>query len=101
MQTVIFGMLQEEKQRNLELQKTYKKEIESLRKGSITVKNISGKNYYYLKYRQGGKVKNEYIGKDESVAGEIRQEIEKRKYLHGVLKRLQLEYRQISLIVKE
>ena len=101
MQSVIFGMLQEEKQRNLEAQETYKREIEALRKGSIMTKNISGKKYYYLKYRQGHKVKNDYIGKDENVVAEIKREIEKREYLRSALKRLRLEYRKISIIVKD
>jgi len=63
----------------------HKKEIESLRKGSIMIKNVSGHNYYYLRYRQGNKVKNDYIGKDEIAVKEVKQEIEKRKYLQGVL----------------
>ena len=99
--TVIYNMLQEEKQRNLNMQKAYKQEIEGLRKGSIMIKTVSGKKYYYLRYRQGNKIKNDYIGKDESVVVEIKNEIEKRKYLQGVLKRLQTEYQQISIIVKD
>ena len=101
MATVIYDTLKEEKQRNLEMQKTYVQEIESLPKGSIMTKTVSGKKYYYLKYRQGNKIKNDYIGKDESVVAEILKEIEKRKYLQGVLKRLKLEYKQISIIVKD
>ena len=101
MPTVIYSMLEEEKRRNLEMQEAHKREINTLRKGSITTKTISGKNYFYLKYRQGDKVKNDYIGKDESAVAKIRQEIEKRKYLQGVLKRLKAEYHQISRIVKD
>ena len=101
METVIFGILREEKQRNLNMQKSYMQEIEPLRKGTIMTKNISGKIYYYLKYRQGNKIKNDYIGKDENFVEKIRQEIEKRKYLQSVLKRLQLEYRQIHKVVKD
>ena len=101
MATVVYGMLQEEKQRNLEMQKTYAQEIEALPKGSIMTKTVSGKKYYYLRYRQGDKVKNDYIGKDESVVEEIKRDIEKRKYLQDVLKRLKLEYKQINLIVKD
>ena len=101
MATVIYGMLKEEKQRNLEMQKAYMQEIESLRKGSISKKTISGKTYYYLKYRQGDKVKNDYIGRDKSVAEEVMREIEQRKHLQGILKRLKNEYRQISIIVKD
>ena len=100
MKAVIYSMLAEEKQRNLDMQEAHKREIEGLRKGSITTKTISGRNYYYLKYRQGNKVRNDYIGKDETIVESIRQEIEKRKYLKNILKRLRTEYRQISMIVK-
>lgn len=101
MPTVIYNTLKEEKQRNLEMQQTYMQEIAELRKGSIYEKVISGKTYYYLKYRQGDKVKNDYIGKDEETAAEVKREIERRKYLIGILKRLKQEYRQICMIVKE
>jgi hypothetical protein len=46
-------------------------------------------------------VKNDYIGKDKSVAEEVKSEVEKRKYLQGILKRLKIEYRQINTIVKD
>jgi len=101
MQSVIYGMLEEEKKRNLEMQETYKQEIEALPKGSIMIKDISGKKYYYLKYRQGQKIKNDYLGKDEDIVEDIKRNIEKRKYLQDVLKRLRLEYKQISTIVKD
>jgi hypothetical protein len=101
MQTVIYGMLQEEKRRNLEMQEAHRQEIQALRKGSVTVKRIGGHNYYYLKYRQGKSVRNDYIGKDKNIADEIKRETEKRKYLDGVLKRLQQEYHEISKIVKD
>ena len=101
MQTVVYGMLQEEKQRNLEMQKSYEKEIEALSKGSIMIKNVAGNKYYYLKYRQGNKIRNDYIGKDEGAVEEIRKEIEKRKHFQSLLKQLKLEYKQISKIVKD
>jgi len=94
-------MLQEEKQRNLEMQEAYRQEIMSLPKGSIVVKNISGNDYYYLKYRQNNKIKTDYLGKDEKTVERVRLEIEKRKHLQGVLKRLRLEYKQICKVVKD
>ena len=100
-QTVVYGMLQEEKQRNLEIQETYRQEIAALPKGSIVVKNISWNNYYYLKYRQNNNVKTDYIGKNEKAVESIRREIGKRKHLQNVLKRLRLEYKQICKIVKD
>ena len=101
METVIYGVLKEEKERNLLMQVTYKHEIESLRKGSIITKKVSGKSYYYLKYRDGNKVKDEYIGPDKAKMEEIALEIARRKHLQGVLKRLKAEYKQICRIVKE
>ena len=101
MQTVVYGMLHDEKQRNLEMQETYKREILSLPKGTIIIKNVSGNKYYYLKYRQSDKTKTDYLGKDIKAVESVQREIEKRKYLQDVLKRLRAEYKQICKIVKE
>jgi hypothetical protein len=101
MPTVIYGMLKEEKQRNLRLQETYSKEIDSLPKGSIVSKKVGDRRYYYLHYRCKDKVKSEYLGKDESVVERVRQSIAERKHLQGVLKRLKSEYKEICKIVKE
>jgi hypothetical protein len=101
MQTVVYGMLQEEKRRNLEMQEVYRREIMSLPKGSIVVKNVSGNDYYYLKYRQDRKVKTDYLGKDEKVVESVTRGIEKRRYLQGVLKRLRVEYKQICKVVRD
>ena len=101
METVIYNTLKEEKERNLQRQEVYKREIESLRKGSLITKTVSGKPYYYLKYRQGNDVIDEYIGNDENKVEKIKREIGRRKYLRGVVKRLEIEYKQISKIVKE
>jgi len=94
-------MLLDEKQRNLEMQETYKREILSLPKGTIIVKNVSGNEYYYLKYRQNEKTKTDYLGKDIKAVESVQREIEKRKHLQDVLKRLRAEYKQICKIVKE
>ena len=101
MATVIYGMLKEEKERNLEMQEAYKQELSGLRKGSITEKIISGKLYYYLKYWDGNKTQYDYLGKDVAVVEELQIELNRRKYLQGVLKRLKTEYKEIGRIVKE
>jgi len=101
METVIYNTLKEEKQRNLERQDIYRSEIEGLRKGKIIVKMRSGKPYHYLLYRDGDKVKTDYIGADNNKVQEIKREIERRKYVQEVLERLKIEYKQICKIVKE
>lgn len=101
MQTVVYGMLQEEKRRNLEMQEMYLREISDLPKGSIVAKKQSGNEYFYLKYRQNEKVKTDYLGKNQELIESVRRKIEKRKHLQEVLKRLRLEYAQICKIVKD
>jgi len=101
MPTVIYGMLKEEKQRNLELQDAYAKEIELLPKGSLVEKRRNNKIYYYLRYREKDKVKTDYIGKHGCSIEDVRKGITKRKQLEVVVKRLKTEYKQICRIVKE
>ena len=103
MSTVIYGMLEEEKERNLEMQKIYQKDIDSLPKGTIIRRRIgkSKNTYHYLNYRDGNKLISKYLGNDEDLIAETRKRIKKRKHLEGIVKRLQLEYKQISKIVKE
>jgi len=101
MPTVIYGMLKEEKQRNLELQDAYAKEIKLLPKGSIVAKRRNGRTYYYLRYRDKDKVKTDYIGKNGSSIEDIRRGIAQRKQLEIVVKRLKTEYKQICRIVRE
>jgi hypothetical protein len=99
--TVIYGLLEEEKKRNIEMQEIHLKEIALLPKGAIAVKKSGDGKYYYLRHRVGDKVVADYIGSDESVVNDIRRKIAKRKHLQGIVKRLKLEYKQISKIVKE
>ena len=103
MSTVIYGLLEEEKERNLEMQEVYQNEIDSLPKGSIIRRQIGkGKNtYHYLNYRDGTKPISKYLGNDEELITETRKKIKKRKHLESIVKRLKLEYKQICKIVKE
>jgi hypothetical protein len=101
MSSVIYSVLREEKERNLELQALYSDEIESLPKGSIIVKNISGNDYYYLKYWADNKANMDYLGKDMEKIERIRFETQRRKHLQGVVKRLKKEYKEICKIVKD
>lgn len=49
-------------QNNLERQKEIEKSLDFYPKGHINILNRNGKGYYYLTYREGKKVKNEYLG---------------------------------------
>lgn len=65
-----------------------KVQIESLPKGSITKKNIQGKDRYYLQWREGDKVKSRYVKVAE--LPELAAQIEQRKALQQELLDLQI-----------
>ena len=60
---VIQSVLKEELANSLAMQKSYQRELAKLPKGSLVKKNIKGHVYYYLVYRDNGKVRFDYKGK--------------------------------------
>ncbi len=61
-----------------------KKEIAELPKGSIQKRTIKNNIYYYLQYRNKGKVTHDYLGKE--VSPELAKQINKRQRLENKLK---------------
>ncbi len=60
---IIKDLLKEELDNSLRLRIDYKEELRKRPGGSIVVKEIKGRNYYYLAYRDAKKVKFIYKGK--------------------------------------
>ena len=98
---VIENMLVEEKERNLDMQKSYAGEINNLPKGSVTVKKIGNKEYCYLKFRRGKKFISKYMGSASENAEELSKQVEKRLHFEKLLRELKAEYKMISKIVKD
>jgi len=91
----------EELERNLEMQKSYKKQIESLPKGKIILKTIKTKEYYYLLYRDHEKVRTDYLGsKAKFDTEELQKNIEKRRYFQETLAKLLLEEKEIRKAIR-
>jgi len=63
---VIKGILREELENSLRMQKQYEKELSALPKGSLVKRNINGREYIYLIYREDGKFCSVYKGKSVS-----------------------------------
>ncbi|MCL2628520.1 MAG: hypothetical protein FWD44_07505 [Oscillospiraceae bacterium] len=101
MNTVFYGVVEEEKERNLERQEVYKDEIDKLPKGYLNKRKSKGIYYFYLQRRDGQQFISEYIGNDEAKVEEIRKLIAKRKHYEDLVKRLKLEYKQMCKVVKE
>lgn len=60
---IIRGVLSEELENSLQMKKQYKQALDAFPKGSLVEKNIKGRKYYYLAFREDKKVKFVYKGK--------------------------------------
>jgi len=60
---VIMGVLSEELQNSLQMRERYRQALQSLPRGSLVEKNIIGRKYYYLAFRENEKVRFVYKGK--------------------------------------
>lgn len=57
------GVLVEELANSERLLRKYRQALQAIPKGSLVSKSIKGRIFYYLAYREGGKVRFEYQGK--------------------------------------
>ena len=76
----------------------YEALIAELPRGSLVCRK---KEYYYLKYREDGKVKDKYIGKDLKVVDEVRGKLDLRRHYAEMLAALKQEQRVIQKILEE
>lgn len=62
----IKGVLREELDNSLRMQERYEQELAKLPRGSLVKRRIRGHEYYYLVYREDGKVRSVYRGKPDA-----------------------------------
>lgn len=92
--SLVGEVLEEEYDRSLRLSKKLQKDINKLPKGSLQKKCISGKYYYYLQYRDGDKVKSDYVKQDD--VKDIKKKLKQRKENIEALKEQQNAQVQLS-----
>lgn len=87
-------ILEREKQRNEKMRLAYEKRIMDLPRGSLVIRELNGRKYCYLRYRDGKKVVQKYAG---TLAQEevIRLKIAERKHLEELLSMLEEENKRI------
>jgi hypothetical protein len=94
---ILNDILQEEKERLLELKKIYQSKIKHFPKGSLIKKNIKGHEYYYLNYRLYKKQIFKYIGK---LSGEevkdLLTKIEERRKFEKYLRQVKKDIKAIE-----
>ena len=86
---LIINTIIQEKQRIDYMIDEYKKTLTVLPKGSLTERHVGEKTYYYLKYRENGKVISKYVPSKN--AKKIRDEIDRRRHIETMLLSLQEE----------
>ena len=59
----IKAVLREELDNSMRMQERYEQELSKLPKGSLVKRLIKGRDYYYLVYREDGKVRSVYRGR--------------------------------------
>lgn len=83
--------------RNEQMISEYEKLISVLPKGSL----ICRKNeYYYLKYRENGKLYDKYIGKDMKLVEDIEEKLKLRKHYTQMLELLKEERKTIYKVLE-
>ena len=93
---VLKGILDESKEYYEKEQKELDKEISKLPKGSIKKRKFGCKFYYYLQYREGDKILQDYLGKSEPK--EIINKLKKRKALKKELKKVKDALKLLSKV---
>ena len=92
--SIVDEVLAEEYDRSVRLSKALQKDINKLPNGSLQKKCISGRYYYYLQYRDGDKVKSDYVKHDD--VKDIKQKLKLRKENIEALKEQQKAQVQLS-----
>ena len=87
-------VLEKEKRRNENMLLAYEKRILELPKGSLVVRELNGRKYCYLRYREGEKVVQKYAGTVEQEQT-IRAQIAERKHLIELIAMLEEENKRI------
>ncbi len=77
---IIFGVLQEEAERLVEVMELYRNKLKALPKGSLQIKKQNSKKYAYLAFRSGKQMKFKYIAPVPSrEADELAKQVQERR----------------------
>lgn len=86
---MILRTVMQERQRIEYMLGRYQQVLEQLPRGTISEKAVSGKTYYYLKYRNGKKVVSQYIRNVE--IDTVREQVARRQHIEAMIRSLQDE----------
>jgi hypothetical protein len=95
---VLKEMFKEEKERLIKMRKLYLDKTKKLPKGSIIFKKRGNKEYPYLIYRIGEKVKTDYLKMSVDELKEIQFRIKKRKKYLNLVREINKDLRALGRV---
>lgn len=95
---ILKGILKESLDYYLDLNDRLKARLKDLPRGSILKRRIGRHDYFYLKVREGIKVRSQYLGKKKPV--DIEKGLKERRLLKHQLKEVEQNVRMLARIEK-
>ncbi len=95
---LIKHIIEAEAKRNEQMIHQYEVLLKDLPRGSLICRK---QEYFYLKYREAGKLHDEYIGKDPVTVSALRKKLEQRKHISQMLSALKKEQQTIQKILED
>ncbi|MHC9542850.1 MAG: hypothetical protein AB9903_25335 [Vulcanimicrobiota bacterium] len=96
----IQGVLYEELENLIRIKERYVDALLQIKKGCLRKKIVNGKEYFYLAYREGVKVKYSYLGKlSEQQIKEYRENQKKRKEYQKSIRTLNQQIKYLRKVV--
>lgn len=102
MARIVKGILKEELQRVKALKKQYEGKIAQCPPGYLLERKKQGQKYYYLSYREGERIRQEYLGKlSDKELKDYQNKMKLKKLLRQQLKEVKDNIRYLEKIIKK
>ena len=96
--SVLINVLKEEYERSKRIVKSIDKELSILPIGYISKKQIGGHIYYYIQFKENGKIKSKYINKKDAL--EYNKKVLRRRELLKNRKELLMDQKRIERVLR-
>lgn len=90
----IDAVLERERRRNKKMRVSYERRVAELPRGSLVIRKLNGREYCYLRYREGERVVQKYVGTADREEA-MRAKIAERQHLLALISMLEEENRRI------
>lgn len=102
MARVVKSVLQEELKRVKSLRKKYEEKLARLPPGYLLKRGSPGREYYYLSYRDGEKIKQDYLGKlSKDEVRKYKEQMKLKKQIRQQIKEVKQNIRYLERLLKK